>query len=248
MIGILDSGVGGLSIYREIKKKFPETAVIYFADEGNFPYGEKTETELLDIVRAAAKTLIESGAKIIVLACNSATVATVSEIRKEFCVPIIGVEPAVKMAAANSKNGKIGVMATKITTKEHDGERLASNCELLPVHNSDLVSKIENDINSVTDDELKVAIKPFLDFGADSVVLGCTHYYFVVERLVKMYPDITFYAPAEAVAAHFTYVAHAQGIELTYGNDVFFCSAEATRFKKSLYDLLEIEDADIREI
>lgn len=248
MIGVLDSGVGGLSIYREIKSHFPGKSVVYFADKKNFPYGEKTEEELTSIVRIAVKNLVDMGASIIVIACNSATVATVEQIRQEFDVPIVGIEPAVKLAALHSNNGKIGVLATKRTTKSHEGDDLAPDCILFKDHNEPLVTKIENDYESITDLDLRQAMEPFTTANVDSIVLGCTHYHFLKDRLEKMFPNIMFYAPDEAVVKQLEVVILQNKVELELGNDIFLCSVEPDGFRKSLINLLGIKDADIREI
>lgn len=248
MIGVLDSGVGGLAIYREIKKRFPDKAVAYFADKANFPYGEKTDAELLVIVRAAVQTLLKYGANVIVLACNSATVATVGAIRTEFEVPIIGIEPAVKQAARETKTCKIGVLATKRTVEDHKGEELAPGCEIIRSHNATLVSKIENDYDAITDQELMEAMQPFMAANVDTVVLGCTHYHFVKDRLVKLFPDLRFFAPDEAIVSRLETVVLEKNIELASGNDIFLCSADVAGFTKSLFTLLGIKDADIRKI
>ena len=248
MIGVLDSGVGGLSVFSEIKRRYPTASVIYLSDKANFPYGDKTEAELLDIVRNAVKILIENSAKIVVLACNSATVSTVGVLRNELNIPIVGIEPAIKVAAKYTKNGKIGMMATKRTTESHDGKSLAPGCKLLKSHNPFLIAKIENNFSNICDDDLHNAMKTFVDFGADSVVLGCTHYHFILSRLESMYPDISFYAPTEAVVRHLVEVIGEKDIELTDGNDIFLCTGSKVEFEKYLYSLLEIKDADIRKI
>ena len=248
MIGVLDSGIGGLSIYRELKRKFPDKAVIYFADKANFPYGEKTDAELLAIVRTAVRTLQDYGANIVVLACNSATVATVRTIRSEFDIPIVGIEPAVKQAGQETKTGKIGILATKRTLLDHEGEGLAPGCELIRSHNGALIAKIEQDIASVTDQDLRIAMEPFCVAGVDAVVLGCTHYHFVKDRLQKLYPNMLFFAPDTEVANRVEAVISEKNIELAPGNDIYLCSADSEGFAKSLNNLLGISDADIREV
>ena len=222
MIGILDSGVGGLSIYHEVKRLYPEAGVIYLADKANFPYGEKTEKELLVIVRAAVSTLIGTGATVIIIACNSATVSTISHLREEFQIPIIGIEPAVKQAEKVTKNGKIGVLATKRTVEQH-----GANDKLLKVHNAELVSRIEYNQSGITDEELRAAIKPFSTFGADTVVLGCTHYSFIQDRLARLYPEITFLEPTEAVVSRLMMVMDENNLDITQGDDIFLGIDEA---------------------
>lgn len=248
MIGILDSGVGGLSIYREINKRFPNAGIIYFADKLHFPYGEKTDEQLLPIIRAATQTLVESGAEVVVFGCNSATVATISSLRVEFKIPIIGIEPAVKQAARITKNGKIGVLATQRTTEDHDGESLAPDCTLCKAHHAALVSKIENDFENIDDGTLRDAIELFIKADVDTIVLGCTHYHFLKERLEEMYPNLVFVDPTEAVVSHLAEVVRENNIEIVGGNDIFLCSADCKGFSNSLETLLGIKNAAIREV
>jgi glutamate racemase len=248
MIGVLDSGVGGLSIYRSIKNRLPEVGVVYLADKVNFPYGEKTESELTEIVSRATEKLVDYGANIIVVACNSATVATISRLREKFSIPIIGIEPAIKQAAKETKTKNIGLIATKRTVTDHNGDVYAVGCNVFKSHNGELVSNIENDYNSISDSDLRAAMAPFLDKNIDSVVLGCTHYHFIRERLEKLFPEIKFYAPEEAIVKRLVDVISEKKIELEFGSDIFLVSAGKDSFRESLKDLLGITDADIREI
>lgn len=248
MIGVLDSGVGGLSIYAEIKNRYPDAAVVYLADKQNFPYGAKSDEELLQIVSAGIDRLVEYGASVIVLACNSATVATVKHLRERYALPIVGIEPAVKQAAKLTQNGKIGVLATHRTTEDHDGESLAPNCTLCKSHHGALVSMIENDFSGITDEILHGAMDPFIKSDVDTVVLGCTHYHFLKQRLQVLYPKISFLEPTEAVVNHLIQVLDENNIEMTKGNDIFLCSADRIGFARSLEALLGIKNADIREI
>ena len=109
MIGIFDSGVGGLSVFREIRKLLPEESYIYYSDNAHCPYGEKTREYIIDRARQITGFLLSKGADIIVVACNTATAAAISTLRNEYNVPFIGMEPAVKPAAAQTKTGTVGV-------------------------------------------------------------------------------------------------------------------------------------------
>jgi len=170
MIGILDSGVGGLSIYKVIKEEHSNLGVVYFADKKNFPYGDKSERKLREITSYAVNTLVNHDADIVIIACNSATVSTIKFLRTQFDVPIIGIEPAVKQAAKETKSGIIGIMATKRTLKSHDSEHLAPGQKLIKKEAPGLVFKIENNYLDITDDELKEAVQEYLDAGVDSIV------------------------------------------------------------------------------
>ena len=112
MIGIFDSGVGGLSVLREIRKLLPEEKYIYYSDNAHCPYGEKSQEYIIDRAREITRFLLSQGAEIIVVACNTATAAAIATLRKEFDVRFIGMEPAIKPAAAITKTGVVGVLAT----------------------------------------------------------------------------------------------------------------------------------------
>ncbi len=248
MIGILDSGVGGLSIYQSIKDRLPEAGVVYLADKKNFPYGEKTESELQSIVVGAVQELINFGANVVVVACNSATVTTISYIRKKFSIPIIGIEPAIKQAANETKTKNIGLIATARTVASHGSEVLAVGCNVFKDHNGALIVSIENDYNNISDDDLRAAMIPFLGKNIDSIVLGCTHYHFVRERLEKLFPETKFYAPEEAIVNRLLSVVHEEKVELELGSDIFLVSDGENAFRESLRDLLGIVNADIRKV
>lgn len=248
MIGILDSGVGGLSIYRSIKDRLPGARIIYLADKKNFPYGEKSEAELAIIVHDAVMKLIEHGAYVVVVACNSATVSTIDALRRRFDVPIIGVEPAIKQAASDLGVGKIGIIATARTIANHEAGILAGGCKLIKSHNGELVEKIENHYSSITDEDLLAAMEPFTNENVSSVVLGCTHFHFIKHRLERLLPNIHFYAPEEEVTSRLLTVMNEKSIGLEGGDDIFLVTAGADDFRESLYSLLEMSDANIREV
>ncbi len=195
-IGVFDSGVGGLSVLRHIQAQLPHEDLMYIADAGFAPYGNKSEQVVAERSLAVARFLIEQGAKAIVVACNTATVAAIKLLRANFPdMPIVGVEPGLKPAAAASRNGTIGVLATEVTLA---GEKFlllreqissASQAQFLLQGCPGLVEQIElGEFDSAaTDAMLKKFIVPLLDRGADTLVLGCTHYPFVrasIERIV----------------------------------------------------------------
>lgn len=192
-IGLFDSGVGGLSIMKEVRRLLPQEDLIYVADSKFCPYGEKTPAAIQDRARKITTFLLTQGAKLIVVACNTASVAALNELRAEFAVPFIGVEPAVKQAALFTKNKKIGVLATGLTLS---GERFTSLVEnygggLTVVNQAcpGLVEAVEaGEISGPgTERLLQKYLQPLQEKGVDVVVLGCTHYPFLrplVEKLV----------------------------------------------------------------
>jgi glutamate racemase len=215
-IGIFDSGVGGLSVLRHIRAQLPHEHLIYFADSAFAPYGDKPEHVLTERVLAIGAFLIAQGAKAIVVACNTATVAAIAALRERYPgMPIVGVEPGLKPAAAASRNGLVGVLATERTLagskflllRDQIAESTGARFLLQPCHG--LADQIEfGELeSSATDALLRRFILPLLDEGADTLVLGCTHYPLVqssIERLIAASTDrpVTLIDTGEAVARH----------------------------------------------
>jgi len=185
-IGVFDSGVGGLSVLKHIHTLLPHESLIYVADSANAPYGNKTPEEITERCLALTDFLLAHGAKAIVVACNTATAAAIDRLRQEHpALPIVGMEPAVKPAAAASKNGIIGVLATVGTLKSAQFaallENYGRNVKVVTQACIGLVECIERGEldGSETLALLQKYLKPLLDEGADTIVLGCTHYPFV---------------------------------------------------------------------
>ena len=209
MIGIFDSGVGGLSVFREIVRILPDEKYIYWSDSAHCPYGEKSREYIIDRARAVTSFLIGQGADIIVVACNTATAAAISTLREEFPVCFIGMEPAVKPAAQATRSGVVGVLATAGTlkaTKYIDTRaRWAQDVQIVEHIGQGFVELVERGTVSGPEAEevVEKSIRPLLEAGADTIVLGCTHYPFLAETILKVAgPDITLIDPAPAVAKH----------------------------------------------
>ena len=189
MIGVFDSGSGGLSVLREIVRLLPDQKYVYLADNAHCPYGEKTPEYIADRCRWITKTLMDKGADIIVVACNTATAAAINTIRKEFDIKFIGMEPAVKPAALGTRTGVIGVLATAGTLK--GSKYLASKgnfedgCRIVEHVGEGFVELVERGVLSGPEAEATVrrSLYPLLDAGADTIVLGCTHYPFLLPVL-----------------------------------------------------------------
>ena len=225
MIGIFDSGVGGLSVFREIRKVLPEQNYIYYSDNAHCPYGEKSREYIIDRTRAITQMLIEKGCEIIVVACNTATAAAISTLREEFPIKFIGMEPAIKPAAQATKTGVVGVLATAGTlkaTKYIDTRaKWAQNVKIVEHIGQGFVELVENGsvCGPAAETTVSASLKPLLDAGADTIVLGCTHYPFLIDTIKKVasetYPDreITVIDPAPAVARHLVEVMAEEGIE-----------------------------------
>lgn len=214
MIGIFDSGVGGLSVFREIKKILPEEKYVYYSDNAHCPYGEKSKEYIIDRARHITDFLIGQGADIIVVACNTATAAAIKTLREEYSIPFIGMEPAVKPAAAMTKTGVVGVLATAGTLKADKYKdtrgRYADDVQVVEHIGQGFVELVEsgNTTGRKAESTIMESLEPLLDAGADTIVLGCTHYPFLSETISKvaasLTPDraVTIIDPAPAVARH----------------------------------------------
>ncbi|HYN54035.1 MAG TPA: glutamate racemase [Methylotenera sp.] len=192
-IGVLDSGVGGISVLKHIHTLLPNERLLYVADSKYAPYGSKSAEQIQSRCFEIADFLIEKEVKALVVACNTATAAAIDEMRKKYTLPIIGMEPAVKPAAAATKNGVIGVLATVGTLKSAQFaallESYGRNVKVVTQACIGLVECIERGelINENTLELIKQYCQPLLDEGADTIVLGCTHYPFVkplIEQVV----------------------------------------------------------------
>jgi glutamate racemase len=194
-IGIFDSGVGGTSIWKEIHKQLPHEATIYLADSINAPYGNKTKEEILSLCIKNTEHLISLGCKIIIIACNTATTNAITYLRNHYQIAFIGIEPAIKPAALMSKTSSIGILATKGTLSSElfveTSKALALNIKITEVVGEGLVKLIENGeiASPQTTVLLKKYLEPMLAANIDYLVLGCSHYPYLIEQLKKLLPD-----------------------------------------------------------
>ena len=201
-------------MFREIRKLLPEEKYIYFSDNAHCPYGEKSKEYIIDRARHITDFLLSQGADIIVVACNTATAAAIKSLRAEYPIKFISMEPAIKPAAASTKTGIIGVLATAGTLKAEkyrDSKgRHAEDVTVVEHIGKGFVELVENGITSGQKAEAVVteSLEPLLDAGADTIVLGCTHYPFLSETIAKVASDLTpsrqisIIDPAPAVARH----------------------------------------------
>lgn len=207
-VAVFDSGVGGLSVLRHIRAFLPHEHLLYLADQAHVPYGPRPASEIAAFARAITNFLLGQGAKIIVVACNTATAAALDVLRRHFPqVPFVGMEPAVKPGATRTKTGKVGVLATAGTFESQRYaslmSRFAGDVILYENPCTGLVPLIEAGllVDPQTEQLLDKCLAPMLAAGVDTIVLGCTHYPFVlplIEGLVG--PDVTVIDPALAVA------------------------------------------------
>lgn len=180
-IGILDSGVGGLTVWKEIVAALPHESTVYIGDSFNAPYGTKTQAEIIQLAKHMIRFLKEKQVKLIVVACNTITVSGIDRLREAFPdIPVVGTVPVVKMAAALTKKKKIGLLATGATGNSAYNQKLikdfAADCEVVVVGTNILVPLIENNKKEELKKILPEILKPFREVGVDVVVLGCTHF------------------------------------------------------------------------
>ena len=207
-IGIFDSGVGGLSILAQIRRRLPDENILYFADQVHVPYGPRDMQEVRGFSEAIAQYLIDGGSKIIVVACNTASAAALHYLRRRFPdTPFVGMEPAVKPAARTSKSLKVGGLATPATFQgalfESIVERFAHGVDIIEQTLPGLVERIEeNDLNGPqTRAILKDKIVPLIEAGVDTLVLACTHYPFVIPTIEELFgSSLIVIDPSPAIA------------------------------------------------
>jgi glutamate racemase len=205
-IGIFDSGIGGTSIWSAIHKILPNEKTIYLADSKNAPYGQKSKAEIIALSKKNTDFLIEMGCKIIVVACNTATTNAIYELRANYNLPFIGIEPAIKPAAANSKTQKIGILATKGTLNSELFNKTAEmfqNTKIIEQVGNGLVQLIEEGkIDSPQMSQLLHSyLNPMIEQNIDYLVLGCSHYPYLIPQIKKILPpNIQIIDSGEAVA------------------------------------------------
>ncbi|MGD1148437.1 MAG: glutamate racemase [Thermoanaerobaculaceae bacterium] len=207
-VGVFDSGVGGLSVLRAIRREVPGVRSLYVADQAHVPYGPRPLAEVRAFSEEIARYLLARGARLIVVACNAASAGALHHLREVFPeTPFVGMEPAVKPAAENTRTGKVGVLATPATFQgdlfASVVERFANGVELFTHTCPGLVAEIETGSleGPGTRAILESALRPMLAEGIDTVVLGCTHYPFVIPLIQRIVgPDVRVIDPAPAVA------------------------------------------------
>ncbi len=239
-IGVFDSGEGGLSVLKEITRLLPEAEYVYYSDNAHCPYGEKSPEYIQNRARAITERLLKEGADVIVVACNTATAAAISVLRAEYSdassqevrdrvreltggrhdhICFIGMEPAVKPAALGTRTGVVGVLATAGTLKGSKylktKESVDDQVNVFEHVGRGFVELVEEGrlSGSEAEDVVKASLGPLLSVGADIIVLGCTHYPFLLPVLQKVAgPDIRFIDPAPAVARQLVHVLERDGM------------------------------------
>lgn len=248
-IGVFDSGVGGLSVWREIRRQLPQESTLYLADQAHVPYGPRRREEIRQYCESITRFLLEAGCKAIVVACNTASAAALKHLRETFPQRlIIGMEPAVKPAAASTQTGVIGIMATEATFQgrlflatagrhAHDRQLINQVCHGLAEH----IESGQLD-GQATEAMLRRYIQPMLDANADTIVLACTHYPFLLPVIQRVAGHgVNVIDPAPAIARHLAHSLRQQSqladSELTSRHRLY-TTANLARFQSSLSRLI----------
>lgn len=255
-IGVFDSGVGGLSVLKAIRALMPAESLLYFADQSHVPYGLRSMTQIRDFSEAITRFLLARNAKLIVVACNTASAAALNHLRQTFPdVDFVGMEPAVKPAAERTQTRKVGVLATPATFQGElyasVVERFANGVGLLQHTCPGLVGQIEKgDLDGIeTRAILEGALGPMMEAGIDTVVLGCTHYPFVIPLIQQIVGEsVRVIDPAPAVAKQAYRLLEASGNWRSGeepGEACYYTSGNTDPFQYLLSNLLG-ETGDIR--
>lgn len=206
-IGIFDSGFGGLTLWRAVRDLLPHESLIYLGDGANCPYGTKPRAEVESLSVAAVERLLGEGCKMIVVACNTATAAAIDHLRESYPrIDIVGLEPAVKPACLATRSGVVGVLATQRSLEGDLFHRTASKysdrVKIIEAFGRGFVELVEADMESSAEAERQVreVVEPMVVAGADQIVLGCTHYPFLMDVLRRVAPESEIIDPSPAVA------------------------------------------------
>ncbi len=252
-IGLFDSGVGGLSVWREIVRQLPTESTLYVADSAHVPYGNRSSQEVLTFCESLCHFLLARGCKAIVVACNTASAVALQTLRERHPdVPILGLEPAVKPAISLSKTKVVGVMATPATFQGRlfraTVGRYARNVRLVEQVCLGLADCVESGASEADlENLLRSFLDPMLAANADTIVLGCTHYPFVIDTIRRLAgPERRVIDPAPAVAAHLARVLQEHDLAASAdarGEHHFFTTAAAAGFDAACQRLLGLQPA-----
>jgi glutamate racemase len=267
-IGLFDSGVGGLSVLREVARELPGEDLLYFADSAHCPYGARSQGEVRRLTLGITRFLVGQGAKVLVVACNTASAVALAALRAEFDIPIVGMEPALKPAAATTHSGKVGVMATAATFQgelfARLVERFAIGVEVYTQAGPGLVEQVE--AGRLDDPEterlLCTYLAPMLAAGIDRLVLGCTHYAFLTPAIRRIVgSEVEIIDPSPAVARQTRRVLEerstptpslprkrGRGREEVSGRCIFFTSGDPVTFAAMVERLIGKADRVIRKV
>lgn len=206
-IGIYDSGFGGLTLWRAVRDRLPSESLVYLGDGKNCPYGSRSNSQIRELADEAVSKLIDMGCKLIVVACNTATAAAIDFLRTSYPnINIVGMEPAIKPACLSTKSGVVGVIATERSLEgdlfHRTAAKYAQNIRVIPLFGRGFVEIVESNMEDTPYAEIVLSevVKPMVKEGVDQIVLGCSHYPFLIPTLRRIAPSINFIDPSPAVA------------------------------------------------
>ncbi|KVP85379.1 glutamate racemase [Burkholderia ubonensis] len=257
-VGVFDSGLGGLSVLRAVRAQLPGESFVYVADSRNAPYGPRDEAFITERTLAIGEWLAREGAKALVVACNTATAQSIAAIRERLAIPLVGVEPGIKPAAALSASGIAGVLATQSTLASARFQalldRYGAGCRFICQPGHGLVEAVERgDTHSPALRALLDGyLQPMLDAGADTLVLGCTHYPFFTETIRDLVGDrLTIVDTSDAIARQLARVLDERGLRAPAGTRAApprFCSTSDGRQLRALASTLLGLDAPVESV
>ncbi len=253
-IGVLDSGIGGLSVLREIHHLLPYHPTVYFADQFHLPYGPRSVEEIRTFCVAITDFLLEQGAVMIVVACNTASAASLLYLREQYPqIPIVGMEPAVKPAAEHSRSGVVGVLSTRTTAEgslyQRVLQRYASDVKVITQVAPELVRIAEEQSQHTAESRAIITdyLRPFMDAGADEIVLACTHFPFLasaIQDIAGVGVRLIDPSPAIARQAARVWPAHHNPQFVPHQ---YFTSGSAEHLQNALKSLIDVE-ANVRQV
>lgn len=255
-IGVFDSGVGGLSVLREMKKLLPNESFIFVADQKHVPYGQKTKEQLEDLTTKIVNFLLAENVKMVIIACNTATVYTIDYLRSRFSLPIVGVVPVVKKLAEITHNKKIGVLSTPATSQSPYLidliKKYTAGIKVINRDGGGLEELVERgDLNTPeVDKTLSEVLGPMIEGGIDSLALGCTHYPFLKDKIEHiMGTGVTVLDSGEAVGRQVKRILeNNSALSEKSAGDLFFTTGDEGKFKKVAERLLNTKLVNVAAI
>lgn len=257
MIGVFDSGVGGLSVLQEIRKLLPQSDFVYFGDTANVPYGGRTDDHIKQLSEAAVQLLLRYQPDIVVVACNTVTSVAINQLRLDYPkLPIVGVVPVLKTAVERTKTNKIAVLATVATLTSRTyldiKEKFARDQQILELALPEWVLLVERGV--LDGPEVQYSVQQVAEqvrsFGADTVALGCTHFPFMRTMLEEAMPDVEILDSGPAVARQVVRVLRANGTLPETGREgtvTYLCSGDVEQFERVAGKLLGLEHIEAKQ-
>lgn len=255
-IGIFDSGVGGLSILRSVKALLPKESFIYLADQKNNPYGGRSVAEIKNLSEKVTSFLVKNKVKLVIVACNTASVNAIDYLRSEFEIPIIAVVPVVKTISEKSRTKKAAVFATPATAKSQYLKDLikkfAKGVEVYSIGTSKLEHLVEEGIieGMKVDKAIRYSLLPLLEKNVDVVALGCTHYPFLTPEIKKIVGSkMSIYDSGGAIARRTKYILTHENLSASKKiKDYYYTTGDASKFKKIAERLVGFELENVESI